>query len=159
MKAAWLAVTLLFLAGCARPSQDRAYAAEVRAAHQTADSATTQEQKRAAERALESAFERSAAPGAEAALRQDLADRAARLELELGHAQQALDWTQRGLAVEGAPDLLRANLLITEADAWVALGQRGEARQSLLAALEINQALLSSELEEEESHSPRSTRP
>jgi hypothetical protein len=150
MKALGLALVLLCLAGCSRQRPGPAYAAEVRAAHRTADAATSPELKRTAERALASAFERGEGPGAIAALRQDLADRAARLELELGHAQEALDWTQRGLAIEGAPSLLRANLLITEADAWVALGKRGAARQSLLAALEVNQALLTDELTEAE---------
>jgi hypothetical protein len=144
------ALAVLCLAGCSRQTAHRAYAAEVRAAHQTADAAESPAQKAAAKDALESAFQRGDEPGAAAAIRQDLADRAARLELELGHAAEALRWTQRGLAIDDAPSVLRANLLITEAEALAAQGQRAEARQALFAALEINQALLQVELDTEE---------
>jgi hypothetical protein len=146
----WLLVLLLCGTGCSRRFQDRTYAAEVRAAHEQADTAHDPRQKAAAKAALDGAFQRGGGSGVEIALRQDLADRTARLELDLGHPREALRWARRGLAIDGAPSILRANLLITEADALVAQGQRHEARQALLSALEINQALLRLELNEVE---------
>jgi len=80
-------------------------------------------------------------------LRQDLADRAARLELAQGNPQAALTWTARGLALSTAPGVFRANLLLTSADAHEAMNQPDAARAALLQALEVNQQLLDRELE------------
>lgn len=143
-----LPLLLLCLAACSRPGQERAYASEVRAAHHQADAAQGSVQKTAAKDALAAAFEHGeGSTGAQLALRQDLADRTARLELELGHAEAALRWARQGQALSAAPSVLSANLLITEADALAAQGRRDEARNALLSALEINQALLRVELD------------
>jgi len=150
MKTALLLLSMLFgLCACSRASERRAYAEQIAEAHAAADRASSAEELRAAGHGLERAFEQE--PQGKTAttlpLRQDLADRIARLHLRLDEPAEALTWARRGLAENGDPTVLRGGLLITEADALEALGQRDEARTALMAALEINQTLLNVELE------------
>jgi len=134
---------------CARRSEQKAYARELTRAHALADRATTESERRTAARTLEHAFDREPEGPAETStpLRQDLADRIARLYLHTEEPQLALTWARRGLAITEAESVLRATLQITEADALEALGDRDAARASLMSALETNQALLNVELE------------
>jgi tetratricopeptide (TPR) repeat protein len=137
------------LLACARPEKARSYAKEVQKAHTKADRAKTADQRLAAAQQLGVMFDRPprGPRSTTSALRQDLADRAARLHLDLGEPERALEWVKKGREVDDRPSVLQANLLITEADSLVALGERDRARQALLRAVEINQALLNVELE------------
>jgi tetratricopeptide (TPR) repeat protein len=133
---------------CSRARQERAYADELSRAHAAADRAVSDEQVRSSARQLERIFALAPPNVPEAtALRQDAADRIARLHLRLLEPNVAFEWTRRGLEESEAETVLRATLLITEADALEALGRRDEARAALMAALETNQALLHVELE------------
>jgi tetratricopeptide (TPR) repeat protein len=150
MKRGWLALLLLLLgtSGCSRARQERAYADELSRAHAAADRAVSDDQARSSVRQLERVFALTPPSSPEAAaLRQDAADRIARLHLRLREPSVALEWTRRALGESEARTVFRAALLITEADALEALGRRDEARSALMAALETNQALLHVELE------------
>lgn len=151
MKRGSLVVLLLLLFGssaCSRARQERAYADELSRAHAAADRAVTGEQVLSSVQRLERAFALTPPGSPEAsALRQDAADRIARLRLRLREPSVALEWTRRALEESEAETVLRANLLITQADSLEALGRRDEARAALMAALETNQALLQVELE------------
>lgn len=81
-------------------------------------------------------------------LRQDLAVRAARLELASSDEAAALAWVERGLALSEEPSVLAATLWMVAADVHEARGDLGEARRALRRALAINQQLLDRELEE-----------
>jgi hypothetical protein len=128
--------------------------AELRAVHAQLDAAKGASAQREALRAVERLFE-SAAPqgtGVTSApellpLRQDLASRAAQVELALGQAASAGRWAQRGLALSTAPSLFRANLLLDAAEARRLEGDDAGARAALLDAMQVNQHLLEEELE------------
>lgn len=132
-------------------SKNAAWITQLREVHQAVDGAQTPAKKRAALGGLEQLFESRPPQDMLAAellpVRQDLADRAARLELSLGNAQDALSWTSRGLGLSTEPSVFRANLLLTTADAHEALGQKKPARTALMQALKVNRALLDRELE------------
>lgn len=150
MKRRLLVLLLLWLgsSACSRARQQRAYANELAQAHAAADRAVSDEQVLSSLRRLERAFELTPPGAPEAtALRQDAADRIARLHLRRREPSLALDWTRRGLEESEAETVLQATLLITQADSLEALGRRDEARGALMAALETNQALLHVELE------------
>lgn len=139
---------VLALGACSRAQNDRTYARDLAAAHASADRAASDEDARAAIRELQRIFDLPPPPSKEAALlRQDAADRIARSYLRLREPQAALLWTQRALAESEEATVLRAALLITEADALEALGRRDEAREALMSALDTNQTLLHVELE------------
>jgi len=148
--ACWLLGVWALTAACSRSSERQVYVSELEQAHSAADHAATEGETRSALRSLERAFELSPEGNRETtlSLRQDLADRIARLHLRLGEAQTSLEWARKGLTQSDRNTVLRATLLITEADALEALGERDQARDRLMSALEINQALLHVELEE-----------
>ncbi len=129
------------------------YARELERAHRLADDAMAHEAQRmnrgSAREALARAFERSGVGPRDTVLlaRQDLADRAARLALLDGVPMEALEWTQRGLALSESATVTRASLLLTRADTYLALGEPDLARKELVTALGVNQALLDKELE------------
>lgn len=145
---------------------------ELKQAHTAASAARTDAEKRAALLDLGRAFEHAtelsrkltATPAVEAkgvtkgapgqmahaevvSLSQDLASRAARIELALGSGAAALAWAERGLALSPAPSVLRANLLLDAADAHGLSGRPALGKPFLLEALRINQRLLDEELE------------
>lgn len=136
---------------------------EVRKVHTLVDRAETESEKDAALAEMTRTFEAAtdisrkldagADVGVESAhaevlsLSQDLASRAARMELDRKHGPAALTWAERGLAVSHAPTVLRANLLLDAADAHKLANEPDAARGLLVEALRINQTLLDKELE------------
>ncbi len=135
------------------PTQATRWVAELRSVHAKLDAAKSASEQRAALQAVEHLFEATHPLGSgESApellpLRQDLASRAARIELHLGDAASAGRWTERGLALAAAPSLFRANLLLDAAEVRRREGNEAGARSALLEALQINQHLLEEELE------------
>lgn len=85
--------------------------------------------------------------GDERLLRQDLYCRLAETSLRLGQPRAALEWTQRGLALDGAPTPFLAQLEALEGDAWVALGDDDRAAQGYMKALEVHEKLLDENLD------------
>ena len=149
---------VLLVFGCAQDGAEKALASggsdrtmqQVRNAHRLADEARSLADQEAALHALQRAFERYSFGPTEAGLllRQDLADRSAKLCLALRRPQAAFDWTERGLGISRVPSLVRANLLLTKAEALGTLGNESAARGVLLQALTMNQALLKKELKD-----------
>jgi tetratricopeptide (TPR) repeat protein len=80
---------------------------------------------------------------------QDLWFRLGEVELELGAAERAQRAAEQGLALGLAADVFAANLRIVEGRALEALGRDAEAVDRYRAALEINEALLEKELQDE----------
>lgn len=80
-------------------------------------------------------------------VRQDLFCRLAEAALRLGQPDAALDWTRRGLALDGPPSPFLAQLSALEGQARQALGDRVGAARSYMQALEVNEALLDESLE------------
>jgi hypothetical protein len=128
--------------------------AQLKEAHQIADSAASGEEKQRAAERLAALFDAVASleetPAGTSphvvAVRQDLAARASQLWLE--HApKDAKRLAERGLALSETPSVLRANLYIALADAEEALGRPSEARSALVSALSINAQLFEAELE------------
>ncbi len=130
------------------------WVAELRSVHGRLDGATHASERHAVLQDVERLFESAPRERPEVtaasevlSLRQDLASRAARIELDLGDAVLAARWAQRGLALSQAPSLFRANLLLDAAEARRRLGDDAGARTALLEAMQINQNLLEEELE------------
>lgn len=123
---------------------------ELEEAHREADMASDDAARRAALGRLAELDQRApAAPAAELIeLRQDLAVRAARLELQLGRPEAALAWAQRGLELSPGPSVMAATLWLTSADAHEAAGRLDETRAALSKALTINKRLFERELGE-----------
>jgi hypothetical protein len=122
--------------------------------HAQLDGAESAIDKRAALSDVERVFEASPPPSTMDVsapellpLRQDLASRAARVELDLGHAASADQWARRGLALTTTPSIFRANLLLDAAEARRRQGDDAGARAALVEAMQINQHLLDEELE------------
>jgi len=135
----------------AAPTMTRAAWLEaVRQAHAGVDGAQSSDDKNDALRRIAVVLdEATPLPEASAApVKQDLASRAARLALELGRADEARGWAERGLALGNGMPFFRANLLVELADAERMLGKNEAAREHLVQALGINQDLLDRELEE-----------
>jgi len=80
-------------------------------------------------------------------IRQDLYCRLAETALRLGEPQTALEWTRRGLALDGQPTPLLAQLEALEGDAWVALGDDNRAARGYMRALEVHEKLLDEDLD------------
>lgn len=80
-------------------------------------------------------------------LRQDLYCRLAETALELGEAQTALEWTRRGLDLDGPPTPFLAQLSALRGDAFAQLGDDERAAQSYLEALRVHETLLSESLD------------
>jgi tetratricopeptide (TPR) repeat protein len=81
-------------------------------------------------------------------LRQELAARAARLELAAGRPREARRWAERGLALDQDVSSLSAALWLVMADAYEAEGNTSEARGALKEALASHERLLERELED-----------
>ncbi len=128
----------------------RAWLEDLRAGHAAADDAATDADKAQARDRLVRAFDEAPPKALDAGevtqVRQDLAARTGRLELELGRAREALAWSGRGLELSTTPSVFRSNLLLLQADAYEALSRPEDARKTLLRALRENQALLDEEL-------------
>jgi hypothetical protein len=134
--------------------QAAAWVAELRSVHVKLDAAKSASEQRSALQAVERLFESPPQLGAVGGtapellpLRQDLASRAARVELALGDAMNAGRWAERGLTLTSAPSLFRANLLLDSAEVSRRKGDHAGARAALLEAMQINQHLLEEELE------------
>jgi hypothetical protein len=80
-------------------------------------------------------------------VRQDLYCRLAETALELGEAQAALEWTRRGLDLNGPPTPFLAQLSALEGDALAALGDDENAARSYLKALQVHETLLHESLD------------
>jgi hypothetical protein len=80
-------------------------------------------------------------------LRQDLYCRLAETALRLGEPQTALEWTRRGLALDGQPTPLLAQLEALEGDAWAALGDDERAARGYMRALNVHEKLLDEDLD------------
>jgi tetratricopeptide (TPR) repeat protein len=80
-------------------------------------------------------------------VRQDLYCRLAQTALELGQAQAALEWTRRGLDLNGPPTAFLAQLSALEGDALAELGDDEGAARSYLKALRVHETLLQDSLD------------
>lgn len=80
-------------------------------------------------------------------IRQDLYCRLAETALRLGEPQTALEWTRRGLALDGQPTPLLAQLEALEGDAWAALGDDERAARGYMRALNVHEQLLDENLD------------
>jgi hypothetical protein len=80
-------------------------------------------------------------------LRQDLFCRLAEAALRVGQPDQALEWAKRGIALDGPPNPLLAQLMAIDGQARASLGDRLGAARSYLRALEINETLLDEHLD------------
>jgi tetratricopeptide (TPR) repeat protein len=80
-------------------------------------------------------------------VRQDLYCRLAETALALGEAQTALEWTRRGLALDGPPTPFLAQLSALEGDALAQLGDDESAAKSYLKALKVHENLLGESLD------------
>jgi hypothetical protein len=80
-------------------------------------------------------------------VRQDLYCRLAETALELGEPQSALEWTRRGLDLDGPPTPFLAQLSALEGDALAALGDDESAAKSYLKALQVHESLLHESLD------------
>lgn len=83
-------------------------------------------------------------------LRQDLYFRLAVLELAAGAPQAAVDWVNEGLTLGAREDIFTANLLVVRGQSNEALGNDRGAAQDYFEAQRINQVLLRTVLEAEE---------
>jgi len=80
-------------------------------------------------------------------LRQDLYCRLAETALRLGEPRRALEWTRRGIDLDGPPSPFLAQLMALEGDALAALGEPSSAAASYLRALRVHEALLDESLD------------
>lgn len=79
-------------------------------------------------------------------VRQDLYCRLAETALRLGEPRGALEWTRRGIDLDGPPSPFLAQLMALEGDALAALGEPSSAAASYLKALRVHEALLDESL-------------
>jgi hypothetical protein len=79
-------------------------------------------------------------------VRQDLFCRLAETALRLGQPRAALEWTRRGLELDGPPTPFLAQLIALGGDAWVALGDDAVAAKSYMEALRMHEAMLDESL-------------
>lgn len=119
----------------------------LRKLHETADAATTAEERAAAGADLLALYESLSAENSPhlISVRQDLAARAAQLLLATSPARSR-DAAKAGLRLSSAPSVLRANLFLALADAEEALENPEEAKNALVFALSINEELFESEI-------------
>jgi hypothetical protein len=82
-------------------------------------------------------------------LRQDLYCRLAETALRLGEPQTALEWTRRGLELDGPPTPLLAQLEALEGDAWAALGDDERAARGYMRALTMHEKMLHEDLDDQ----------
>jgi hypothetical protein len=80
-------------------------------------------------------------------VRQDLFCRLAETALKLGEPRAALEWTRRGLDLDGPPTPFLAQLSALEGDAWAALGDDDSAARSYMEAIRVHDALLDESLD------------
>ena len=80
-------------------------------------------------------------------IRQDLFCRLAEAALKLGEPRAALEWTRRGLDLDGPPTPFLAQLSALEGDAWAALGDDDSAAKSYMEAIRVHDALLDESLD------------
>jgi hypothetical protein len=80
-------------------------------------------------------------------VRQDLYCRLAETALRLGEPRAALEWTRRGLDLDGPPTPFLAQLMALEGDAWAALGDDASAATSYMRALQVHETLLDESLD------------
>jgi len=80
-------------------------------------------------------------------IRQDLYCRLAETALRMGQPQAALEWTGRGLALDGPPTPFLAQLEALEGDAWAALGDDDRAARGYMKALGVHEQLLDEDLD------------
>ena len=80
-------------------------------------------------------------------VRQDLYCRLAETALRLGEPRAALEWTRRGLDLDGPPSPFLAQLEALEGDAYEALGEPSSAAGSYMRALRVHEALLDESLD------------
>ena len=80
-------------------------------------------------------------------VRQDLYCRLAETALRLGEPRAALEWTRRGIELDGPPSPFLAQLMALEGDALAALGEPSSAANSYMRALRVHEALLDESLD------------
>lgn len=80
-------------------------------------------------------------------VRQDLYCRLAETALRLGEPRSALEWTRRGIELDGPPSPFLAQLMALEGDALGALGDPSGAAASYMKALRVHEALLDESLD------------
>jgi hypothetical protein len=80
-------------------------------------------------------------------VRQDLYCRLAETALRLREPRAALEWTRRGIDLDGPPSPFLAQLMALEGDALTALGEPSSAAASYMRALRVHEALLDESLD------------
>lgn len=82
-------------------------------------------------------------------VRQDVYCRLAETALRLGEPRTALEWTRRGIDLDGPPSRFLAQLMALAGDAFAALGEPSSAASSYMKALRVQEALLDESLDGE----------
>ena len=124
--------------------------AALKRAHADLDAARAKPELRRAQRTLAELSQSLADSPDDAdgrAIRQDLYCRLAETALRLGEPQAALEWTRRGLALDGSPTPFLAQLEALQGDAWAALGDDERAARGYMKALEVHEKLLDEDLD------------
>jgi hypothetical protein len=117
--------------------------------HDEADAAAARGDLAGSERLLTSALDSLGSGWSnddERLVRQDLFCRLAETALRLGQPRAALEWTRRGLDLDGPPTPFLAQLIALGGDAWVALGDEANAAKSYMGALRMHEAMLDENL-------------
>ena len=134
------------------------WVADVRRAHEAADTALRAGQVQAALQRLDGALAANVPsevqPEHRRAVHQDLLFRVAQAQLQAGRSGEARAAAERGLALGRAADLFTANLLIARGQALEADKRDTEAAASYYEALEINRVLLGAALGQPEAGVP-----
>jgi hypothetical protein len=124
--------------------------AELSGAHAELDAAKNREELERSQRALSRALDTlgdEPDPTDARLVRQDLYCRLAETALRIGEPRAALEWTRRGLDLDGPPTPFLAQLMALEGDAWAALGDDASAAASYMKALRVHETLLDESLD------------
>jgi predicted negative regulator of RcsB-dependent stress response len=119
-------------------------------AHARLDGATSRAELERSQQALRGALDTLGSgldPTDARLVRQDVYCRLAETALRLGEPRAALEWTRRGLDLDGPPTPFLAQLMALEGDAWAALGDDASAATSYMRALQVHEALLDESLD------------
>ncbi len=123
----------------------------LRRVHQAADSAASPEQRRLAVAGLRGLLSEIPSSNAEDLrwVKQDVHFRIAKLELQQGAAQAAVDAATDGLQLSKQPSVAVSNLFMVQAQALEQLERKDEAIEAYHQALLVNEVLMKRSLGEE----------
>ena len=154
LRAAWFLVLCTFLGACGTASDPAGWLDRAAEAHERADRAIGSNDLDTARAALLEVLHPSSSLAIDdedlRIVRQDLYFRLAGLELAEAAPEKALHWANEGLTLGAREDIFTANLLVVRGQANQALGNDHGAAQDFFEAQRINQVLLRSVLEAEE---------